>query len=107
VAGQSIAGGESELVGFNSLYMDWVIEPAVVRALVKGRSALQGNIDPKILYCGWEAIEREVKRMCEEFRVDERTQAWTANLGHGITPGVDPEALRWFFENVHKYSVPS
>ena len=45
--------------------------------------------------------------MCEEFKVDGRTQAWIANLGHGITPGVDPEDLKWFLECVHKYFVSS
>ena len=58
-----------------------------------------------MLYGGREAIEREVKRMCEEFRVDGKTKAWIANLGHGITPGVDPEDLRFFFECMQKYSA--
>jgi len=97
----------AEKVGYDTLGLDWTIEPTVARAMVKGRTALQGNIDPNILYGGREAIERGVKRMCEEFKVDGRTQAWIANLGHGITPGVDPEDLKWFFECVHKYSVSS
>ncbi|TFY65969.1 hypothetical protein EVG20_g5115, partial [Dentipellis fragilis] len=54
------------------------------------------------------AIEREVKRMCRAFRGGDGSaapKAWIANLGHGITPGVDPEDLKWFFECVHKYSA--
>ena len=73
----------------------------VARAVVKGRTALQGNIDPNILYDGRGAIEREVKRLCEEFG------AWIANLGHGITPGLNPEDLKWLLECVHEYSVSS
>ena len=84
-----------------------MISPTVVRGIVKGRTALQGNIDPNIPYGGRGAIEREVKRMCDEFKVDGRAQAWIANLGHGITPGVDPEDLKWFLECVHKYFVSS
>lgn len=66
-----------------------------------GSFALQGNIDPSVLYAGHTAIEEEVKRVCAEFR----GRPWIANLGHGITPGVDPDDLKFFFECVHKYST--
>ena len=85
--------------------LDWCIEPSVARETVGQSVALQGNIDPNVLYGGREAIDREVKRMCESFRGGEKAKAWIANLGHGITPGVDPEDLRFFFECVHKYSA--
>jgi uroporphyrinogen decarboxylase len=62
-------------------------------------------LDPNVLYGGRKAINREVKRMCESFRGIKAPKAWIANLGHGITPGVDPEDLRFFFECVHKYSA--
>ena len=84
--------------------LDWCIDPSVARKVVQGAVALQGNLDPGLLYGGREAIEREVKRMCKAFRGQGAPKAWIANLGHGITPGVDPEDLRWFFECVHKYS---
>jgi hypothetical protein len=58
----------AETVGYGTLRLNWV----VYLRCCQGRTALQGNIDPNILYCGREAIEREVKRMCEEFRVDGR-----------------------------------
>lgn len=99
----------AEHAGYDVLGLDWCIDPAKARKLVGGKVALQGNLDPNLLYGGKDAIEREVKRMCEGFRVGGKTKAWIANLGHGITPQVDPEDLRWFFECVHKYSksVPS
>ena len=58
-----------------------------------------------MLYGGRDAIEREVKRMAERFKGGGKAKAWIANLGHGITPGVDPEDMRWFLECVHKYSA--
>ena len=91
--------------GYDVLGLDWCIDGSVARSLVGGKVALQGNLDPGLLYGGRDAIEREVKRMCEQFRVEGKTRAWIANLGHGITPGVDPEDLKWFFECVHKYSA--
>lgn len=91
--------------GYDVLGLDWCMEPSAARAIVQGRTALQGNLDPNLLYGGREAIEREVKRMAESFKVEGKTKAWIANLGHGITPGVDPEDLKWFFECVQKYSA--
>jgi len=87
------------------LGLDWAIDPAEARRLVAGKVALQGNLDPNLLYGGKEAIEQGVKRMCQAFRGGKGSKGWIANLGHGITPGVDPEDLRWFFECVHKYSA--
>lgn len=91
--------------GYDVLGLDWCIEPSEARKLVGSKVALQGNLDPNVLYGGREAIEREVKRTCESFKDGKAAKAWIANLGHGITPGVDPEDLRFFFECVHKYSA--
>jgi uroporphyrinogen decarboxylase len=97
----SLASG----AGYDVLGLDWCIEPSEARKLVGSKVALQGNVDPNVLYGGREAIEREVKRMCESFKEADAPKGWIANLGHGITPGVDPEDLRFFFECVHKYSA--
>ncbi|TCD71272.1 Uroporphyrinogen decarboxylase in heme biosynthesis [Steccherinum ochraceum] len=93
--------------GYDVLGLDWCIEPDHARQLVGEKVALQGNMDPVMLYGGKDAIEREVKRVCEGFKKGGGTRGWIANLGHGITPGVDPEDLRWFFECIHKYSSAS
>jgi len=97
----------AEHAGYDVLGLDWCIEPSNARAQTGGRVALQGNLDPNVLYGGREAIEKEVRRMCEQFQVNGKTKAWVANLGHGITPGVDPEDLRFFFECMQKYSKNS
>lgn len=91
--------------GYDVLGLDWCIEPTEARAAVGDKVALQGNMDPNLLYGGREAIELAVQRMCAGFRAG--SGGWIANLGHGITPGVDPEDLRWFFECIHKYSAAS
>lgn len=93
--------------GWDVLGLDWLIEPANARALVDGRVALQGNVDPSILYGGKDAIEKEVKRVAEQFAVNGRSKGHIFNLGHGITPAVDPEDLKWFFQCVHKYTKSS
>ncbi|KAK0191311.1 Uroporphyrinogen decarboxylase [Armillaria mellea] len=88
--------------GYDVVGLDWCIDPAEARQLVGGKVALQGNMDPDLLYGGKAAIEAYVKRMCEAFG---SSKGWIANLGHGITPGADPKDVRWFFECVHKYSA--
>lgn len=90
--------------GYDTLGLDWCIEPSVARQLVGQGVALQGNIDPNILYGGNEAIEQETERMCLSFKDGGPTRAWIANLGHGITPEVDPEALRFFLQCIHNFS---
>lgn len=92
--------------GYDVLGLDWCIEARTARGIVGDKVALQGNMDPNVLYGGKAAIEAAVQRMAESFKGDSgKTKAWISNLGHGITPGVDPEDLRWFFECVHKYSA--
>ncbi|KAI0289524.1 uroporphyrinogen decarboxylase [Russula brevipes] len=91
--------------GYDVLGLDWCIVPADARTAVPNK-ALQGNLDPTVLYGGREAIENGVRRMCAAFRAGgSPPKGWITNLGHGITPGVDPDDLRWFFECVHKYSA--
>ncbi|KAI0771482.1 uroporphyrinogen decarboxylase [Trametes elegans] len=95
----------AESAGYDVIGIDWCIDPADARVAVAGKVALQGNVDPNVLFGGRDAIEREVKRTAEAFKGGKATKAWIANLGHGITPGVNPDDLRWFFECVHKYSA--
>ena len=91
--------------GYDVLGLDWCILPENVRA-VAPNIALQGNLDPNRLYGGREAIENGVRQVCATFRAGSSPpKGWIANLGHGITPGVDPEDLKWFFKCVHKYST--
>lgn len=105
-------GSLAEDSGYDVLGLDWVIDPAEALKATGGpqrKVALQGNIDPNILYGGHDAIDREVARMANAFKGSPgaKPKGWIANLGHGITPGVNPEDLRYFLECVHKYSAPS
>ena len=101
----TLLGTLANKAGYDVIGIDWCVDPADALTATGGKVALQGNLDPNLLYGGREAIEREVKRMCERFRGGKAPKGWIANLGHGITPGVDPEDLRCFFECIHKYSA--
>jgi uroporphyrinogen decarboxylase len=88
---------------YNTIGLDWLHEPAETYKIAqKYGKVLQGNADPGILYGSREAITKVVEEMTAGF--GKGKQGWIANLGHGITPFVDPEDLRWFFEEVKRCS---
>ena len=69
--------------------------------LVGDRVALQGNMDPAILLSDPGVIRREAKRTLESFGPGE---GHVFNLGHGITPEVDPDHLGALLEAVQEFS---
>ncbi|WWC61441.1 uroporphyrinogen decarboxylase [Kwoniella dejecticola CBS 10117] len=93
------------VTGYDTLGLDWTVDPLEVRELVGRQVNLQGNFDPTVLYGGKDGIEKEVERLSTVWK--KAGGGWIANLGHGITPNVKPEDMGWFLECVHKYSKRS
>ncbi|CAZ81372.1 unnamed protein product [Tuber melanosporum] len=91
--------------GYQVVGLDWTHDPESAVAIANGRVTLQGNMDPNVLYGGREAITRTVERIAKGFGGGRR--GWIVNLGHGITPLVDPEDLRWFFEETRRVTGAS
>ncbi len=81
--------------------LDWTTDIGNARARIGDQVALQGNMDPAVLYASPEAIRAEVKRILNDFG-DHPGHIF--NLGHGITPQVDPEHARVFIEAVVELS---
>ena len=86
--------------GYDVVGLDWLHDPAEAVRIANGRVTLQGNADPGVLYGSREAITTVAENVCKGFG----KQKWIVNLGHGITPGVDPDDLKWFFEEVIRCS---
>ena len=86
--------------GCDALGLDWTIDIGEARRRVGDRVALQGNMDPAVLYAPPAAIRAEVKRILTSFG-DHPGHIF--NLGHGITPEVDPEHARVFIEAVTEF----
>ena len=63
--------------------------------------AVQGNLDPALLFAPWDALERRVREIVEEGR---RAPGHIFNLGHGVLPTVDPDVLTRVTELVHECS---
>jgi uroporphyrinogen decarboxylase len=91
--------------GYDVIGLDWTIEPFAARRIVGDNITLQGNMDPSILRCSPDAIRTEVERLFNGSGGFGKGSRHIANLGHGITPEVDPENMRVFLESVHKSSA--
>jgi uroporphyrinogen decarboxylase len=86
--------------GCAALGVDWTIDLADARQAVNGKVALQGNLDPAVLRASPEVIRREVRRVLDSYG---RGPGHVFNLGHGITPEVDPEHVQVLVDEVHAY----
>jgi uroporphyrinogen decarboxylase len=91
------------------LGLDWTMNLGKARALVGNTKALQGNIDPNVLFAPPAAIEAEVKKVLESFgrpHTDKATAGPTHifNLGHGISQYTPPDHVAALVEAVHTHS---
>tara|TARA_B100001094_G_scaffold333457_1_gene412842 strand:+ start:36223 stop:37287 length:1065 start_codon:yes stop_codon:yes gene_type:complete len=87
--------------GCDALGLDWTTDLAQARARVGDRVALQGNMDPSMLYADQDTIVQEVNKILSRFG---HGSGHVFNLGHGIHPDVDPEHARIFIEAVKEHS---
>lgn len=89
--------------GCDALGLDWTCDIADARRRVGDRVALQGNMDPSMLYAPAARIEQEVADILAGFGQGE---GHVFNLGHGIHQDVPPEQAGIFVEAVHRLSQP-
>lgn len=89
--------------GCDAIGLDWTQEIGSVRTKIGNRVALQGNMDPAILKSNPEVIRSEVARILESYG---QGSGHVFNLGHGITPDIDPENAGAFINAVHELSKP-
>ena len=87
--------------GADALGLDWTCDLGEARQRVGNKVALQGNMDPTVLYANPEAIRTEVKRILASYG---KGSGHVFNLGHGITPEVKPEHAGAFISAVHEFS---
>ncbi len=87
--------------GCDCLGVDWTMPLDQARSAVNGQTALQGNMDPSILYASEERIQQEVTDILEAYGHGE---GHVFNLGHGIHQTVEPEKVKVFIDSVHSFS---
>ena len=96
------------------LGLDWTMNLGKARAMVGGQvggpgKALQGNIDPNVLFAPPQSIENEVVRVLDSFGKPHTDTTQTGpthifNLGHGIHQHTPPEHVTALVETVHRHS---
>jgi uroporphyrinogen decarboxylase len=84
--------------GCTALGVDWTIDIGEARHRVGHRVALQGNLDPSVLRATPDIVAREARAVLDAFG---NHPGHIFNLGHGITPEVDPDNVRVLVDTVH------
>lgn len=93
----SMAAAGADVVG-----VDYRVGIPDALARLGGRYAVQGNLDPALLFAPWEALERETRRILAE---GEHAPGHIFNLGHGVLPETDPDVLTRLVDLVHTASA--
>ncbi len=89
--------------GCDGLALDWTTDIASARKQVGDRVALQGNMDPTTLVASPEVIRKEAAKILAAYGSG---SGHVFNLGHGITPDINPEHVAALVDAVHELSEP-
>lgn len=87
--------------GCNAIGIDWCKDIGDVRATIGEQVALQGNLDPCVLYASPEIIKQEVSKVLLSYG---HGNGHIFNLGHGIHKHIDPEKVGILVDAVHELS---
>jgi len=99
------ANGHLEAIadtGCDAMGLDWTVTLEEARRRVGHRVALQGNLDPSVLYAKPEIIRSQVEKTLKSYGTG---SGHIFNLGHGITPEIDPEHVRVLVDTVHEMGM--
>jgi uroporphyrinogen decarboxylase len=87
--------------GCDAVGLDWTCDLGLARSRVGQKVALQGNMDPSVLYASTNRIRAEVGSILASYGPG---SGHVFNLGHGIHTGIDPEHVAALVEAVHSES---
>jgi uroporphyrinogen decarboxylase len=100
---QALADCGADVVG-----LDWSVNLGAARAAVGDRVALQGNLDPSVLFAPPEVVQAEAIAVLDSFgpprRADGGWDGHVFNLGHGISQHTPPEHVSALIDAVHGHS---
>ncbi len=91
-------------IGADAVGLDWTVNLGRARALVGHKVALQGNLDPAILFANPEQIRAEVERSLRAYGKPDAQSGHVFNLGHGISQFTPLESVAAMVEAVHSFS---
>jgi uroporphyrinogen decarboxylase len=85
--------------GCDAVGLDWTINIGAAKARVGARVALQGNMDPCMLYSDYATIKSETQKMLLAFGPHRHI----ANLGHGLYPDLDKDKVKCFVDTIKEF----
>ena len=88
-------------IGSDAIGLDWTIDIGEARRRVGDRVALQGNLDPAVLFGTPEAVAAETRKVLDAFGPH---NGHVFNLGHGISQFTPPENVTVLVNTVHEHS---
>jgi len=88
--------------GADVVGVDWRTPLDEATQLIGPERAVQGNLDPAILFAGWDVVRRETDRVLEQGKA---APGHVFNLGHGVLPETDPDILTRLVAHVHEVSA--
>lgn len=93
--------------GTDAVGVDWLVGMDEAARRTGGRVALQGNLDPATLYGSPQAIAREAARVLDDYAAGNggSREGHVFNLGHGMSPDMDPEHVAALVAAVHAHSA--
>ncbi len=91
-------------IGADAVGLDWTVDLGKARTLVGDRVALQGNLDPVVLFANPDQIRAEVKKVLDSFGKPHSGSGHVFNLGHGISQFTPPESVAAMVDAVHEIS---
>ena len=93
--------GEMMASGASAIGLDWTTDPLAARKLAAGRVALQGNLDPAVLFAPAESVRMATRRTLDAFGSG---AGHVFNLGHGILPQTPIDSVAALVQEVRTYS---
>ena len=100
---EQIAAAGADVVG-----IDWTVNLGAARARIGGQVALQGNIDPNVLFAEPDQIRAEARRALDQFAATPGAagtlDGHIFNLGHGISQHTPPQSVAVLVDAVHEHS---
>ncbi|HEY0844618.1 MAG TPA: uroporphyrinogen decarboxylase family protein, partial [Noviherbaspirillum sp.] len=91
-------------IGADAVGLDWTVNLGRARERVGHKVALQGNLDPNVLFAGPEQIRAEVRKLLESYGKPTPGNGHVFNLGHGISQFTPPESVSVLVDAVHEMS---
>ena len=86
--------------GCNAVGLDWTVDIDTARERIGERVALQGNLDPCVLYADPDTIRERARDIIQRFG---NHPGHVFNLGHGIHQAIEPENVKVLVDAVHEF----